>query len=673
MQFYLDGYRPGDPDIRPATPDAHSADIPDEVDVLIVGTGPAGSVLAAQLAEFPDITTRIVERRGGPLERGRADGVACRTVEMFEAFGLAEKLVREGYWVNETSFWGPDETDPDRIVRTGRIDDVPDGLSEYPHVIVNQARMQAYLLEHMENSPSRLVPDYGVELAELEVTDDESHPVLVTLRHTGETHEAGAEQGIGQEDAGRSGAELDPAPTTVRAKYVVGCDGARSQVRRSLGIEMRGDARNHAWGVMDVFAVTDYPDIRLKSVIQSAAGGSLLVIPREGGYMVRLYVDLGDLDPQDRAASAGFTAEAIIAAAQKIIHPYSLEIKDIAWWSVYEVGQRIAERFTDVATAGTEDVDADAADTATGTWSRLPRVFIAGDACHTHSAKAGQGMNVSMQDGFNLGWKLAAVLQGRSPERLLETYAQERETVAQELIDFDLKWSEAMASKPADPDDPDSGGMSAAERQSIFADGGRFTAGFTTDYQPSMITGPDAHEHLASGFPIGERFHSAPVIRLADAKPVELGHEAQADGRWRVYVFAGAEDPQSPDSSFAAFCDFLGESEDSPINRHTPAGADLDAVIDVRAVIQQNHRGIALETMPEFLLPRKGSFGLIDYEKIYCADRAEGPDIIDQRGIDRDNGAIVVVRPDQYVAHVLPIDAHRELAEFFAGCLTAVW
>ena len=119
MQFYRDGYRPGDPDLEPAAPQAlaRSAEIGDTVDVLIVGTGPAGTVLAAQLAAFPEIDTRIIERRQGPLRVGQADGVACRTVEMFQAFGLADALLREAYWVNEVRFWGPSATDRARIVR----------------------------------------------------------------------------------------------------------------------------------------------------------------------------------------------------------------------------------------------------------------------------------------------------------------------------------------------------------------------------------------------------------------------------------------------------------------------------------------------------------------------------------------------------------------------------
>ena len=634
MQFYLDGFRPGDPEVLPASPTAEAARDLDEVDVLIVGTGPAGTVLAAQLAEFPDITTRVIERRDGPLELGHADGVACRTVEMFESFGLADRLVREAYWVNETSFWGPDPEAKDQIVRTGRIQDVEEGLSEYPHVIVNQARMQDFLLERMAKSSSRLAPDYGFEVTDVAVDGDADHPVTVSMVPTGTAESA--------------------EPKRVRAKYVVGCDGAHSAIRRGIGIEMSGDARNHAWGVMDVFAVTDFPDIRLKSAIQSAGGGSVLLIPREGGYMVRLYVDLGDLDPNDPQARSRFTSDEIIAAAQRIFHPYSLEIRDIAWWSVYEVGQRIADRFDDVAESERGQ--------------RSPHVFIAGDACHTHSAKAGQGMNVSMQDAFNLGWKLASVLRGRSPVTLLDTYAEERRAIAQELIDFDLKWSEAMAAKPADPNNPEAGGMSAQERQEIFTAGGRFTAGFATDYPPNMITGTDEHEHLAAGFPIGERFHSAPVIRLADAKPVELGHQAEADGRWRLYAFADATGPQTG-SAIAELCDFLAESPGSPIARHTSAGADPDAVFDVRAVFQQGHRELAVEDVPAFLFPRKGRLGLIDYEKAFCVDAGAEADIYARRGISREDGALVIVRPDQYVAHVLPLTAHQELKDFFAGIL----
>src|SRR5690606_9263530 len=140
MQFHLDGFRPGAPSIARSPEKSAGHPSPSgEIDVLIVGCGPAGLTLAAQLAAFPDISTRIVDQKPGPLALGQADGVACRTMEMFHAFGFSERLLKEAYWVNETSFWKPDENRPEQIARSGRVQDVEEGLSEFPHVILNQA------------------------------------------------------------------------------------------------------------------------------------------------------------------------------------------------------------------------------------------------------------------------------------------------------------------------------------------------------------------------------------------------------------------------------------------------------------------------------------------------------------------------------------------------------
>jgi phenol 2-monooxygenase len=638
MQFYLDGYRPGDPFVEDPHPSVarRPEGLPEHADVLIVGCGPAGLVLAAQLANFPDISTVVVDRRDGPLQVGQADGVACRTVEMFQALGLADRIVNEGYQVNEVSFWRPDPRDRTRIVRTGRVQDVEDDLSEMPHLIVNQARMLAYLLEHMQRSASRLRPFYGLHADAVEVDTDTpaEYPVTVTLAHVKEFAETGE-------------------TSTIRARYVVGCDGSRSGVRAAIGRRLVGDQMNQSWGVMDVLAVTDFPDIRLKCAIHSANQGNILVIPREGGHLVRLYIELDNTRDKDLLESRGASPEKLTAVANRILHPFTIEVKDVGWWSVYEIGQRLCDKFDDVP----------AAETA----ARLPRVFIAGDACHTHSAKAGQGMNVSMADAWNLGWKLAAVLLGRAGPELLHTYSAERREIAQQLIDFDREFATMFSAEPSEAGDA---GADPEEFQRYFVTQGRFTAGVATRYGPSMITAEAVSPRLATGFPVGMRFHSAPVVRLADARPMHLGHVARADGAWRLYAFADRGDPTRAGSRIRQLCNFL-ESARSPITRHTPPGAAPDSVIDVRAVFQQGHRELALDRMPAVLLPRKGRFGLIDYEKLFCPD-PRAADVFDLRGVDRDSGCLVVVRPDQYVAHVLPLDGHDALADFFAGILTGV-
>jgi phenol 2-monooxygenase len=267
---------------------------------------------------------------------------------------------------------------------------------------------------------------------------------------------------------------------------------------------MIGDSTDAVWGVMDVYPRTNFPDIRKKTIVQSAAG-SLLNIPREGGSMNRFYVEL----------PAGTTAkdvkiEEMHAHAQKVFHPYTMDIADTFWWSAYLIGRRLADHFT-----------------------KDDRVFLTGDAFHTHSPKAGQGMNVSLQDGYNIGWKLALILKGQVNPNILETYALERGKTAADLIAFDRSFATAFASRT-----PKETGSS--KFRDVFIQSGRYTAGLQVTYDDSPLTWVNqSSQNLAKNLVVGMRFPSAQVVKHCDAQAIQFVKALPADGRWRIVVFAG--------------------------------------------------------------------------------------------------------------------------------------
>ena len=637
MQYHLNGFKPGNYEVldeaRKPYPNPPIEDLPSEVDVLIVGTGPAGLTMARQLSVFADIKTAIVDLMPGPLLFGRADGISCRTQEIMEAFNCSEMVVKETYHLMQNTYWEPDPENPQNIRRLYKIDDARLGLSEFKHGIVNQARLHELLADGMANSVTGLRPHYSRKLISLDIDESltqdlNAHPITAVFERVDE-----AGKGIRE---------------TVKARFAVGCDGGRSSVRRNLGIELQGDSANKAWGVMDILLNTDFPNIRVKAFIQSQDHGAVMTIPREGGYLIRVYVELDLLGKDKRAADVALTEKDLIAKAQKIFHPYTLDVKEVAWWSIYEVGQRIAERFDNRPLGSSEDV--------------IPRAFLAGDACHTHSPKGGWGLNTSLPDTFNLGWKMAHVLQGKAQPKLLHTYETERRKVAQHLIDADRELSKLVATRPSADDNSAAAKVDAAKIEAFMKRQSGFVAGTSIVYNPSYLVTGQENQQLATGYHIGQRFHSAEASRVADGRIVHLGHLVKADGRWRLFIFGGKDDPRNGSTESNKLVDFLANDANSPVVKYTPEGADVDSVIDTYAVFQQ--QDLEMHELPKFLWPAKGKYGLNDYEKVFQS--IESNDLFDLRGINRDQGCMVIVRPDQHIANILPLGAHEELSQFFA-------
>jgi phenol 2-monooxygenase (NADPH) len=330
----------------------------------------------------------------------------------------------------------------------------------------------------------------------------------------------------------------------------------------------------------------------------------------------------------------------MLKMAQNILSPYKIDFRYCDWWSIYQIGQRIAPNF-----------------------SVGDRIFLAGDAVHTHSPKLGQGMNVSMQDSYNLGWKLGSVITRQAPRTLLKSYEDERRKVALQLLAIDEEIARFYArdkTKVTTSDDHDFGAI--RERMYEFLSGAGVTYG-----QSNLVT--KSKEELASGVKLGARFPSHQVLNQADAWPTQLGVMLKSDGRWRVIVFAG----DITDTVQARCVQQLGQAlaaSSSFLRRFTPPGKPIDSVIEVLTFHNAPRTAVNLLDLHEAFHPFDQERGW-DYWKVFANDVPHHVPFVDayaRYGVGKE-GCIVVCRPDQHVGYIGALEDVAELESYFSGVL----
>ncbi|KDQ61462.1 hypothetical protein JAAARDRAFT_54828 [Jaapia argillacea MUCL 33604] len=593
-----------------------------DVDVLIVGAGPAG-VMAAQGLKRAGVNVRIVDKRSKKVAAGQADGIQPRTIEVLQSYGLAARLIKEGNQMHTAAFYNP--SPKGGIERTGRAPDVTAPTARYPfEITLHQGAIEAIFIDAMHEmglDVDRPTIPASIELSEDEslLKDPQAHPLKVTLKHL-------------EPVEGESDTEI------VHAKYVVGADGAHSWVRNNFGIAMEGEQTDYVWGVVDMVPDTDFPDIRNRCAVHSN-NGSCMVIPREGD-VVRLYIQLTDTDVRNvetgRVDMNKCSPEKLIEVARKSFHPYSIKPSgDIQWWTIYIIGQRVASKF-----------------------SIHERVFIAGDACHTHSPKAGQGMNASMNDTHNLIWKLTHVLREWADPSLLKTYEFERRKYAQDLIAFDKKFSALFSGKPQTEEYAE--GVSHQQFLEAFQTFGGFTSGIGIHYAESSIVNV-SHQDLAKNLIIGQRMIPHIFLRAADTRPFELQDLLPADTRFKVLIFTGDVHDSAQRKKVEALAEELSQP-DNFLVKHTPKGAAPYAVFDILSICSTTKVDIEYTDIPKILRPHWSKVLIDDVDNTGKV----GGGGYSAYGIAPE-GAIVVVRPDQYVGMVASFDKVSDLNTYFAS------
>lgn len=245
-------------------------------------------------------------------------------------------------------------------MRTGRVPDQVTGISRFQQVVLHQGYIEQFYKDHLVKHDGAL-PEFGVMPESLTFDEDKfddstAYPITMTLKHLDAKQSAPnqfghkVENGLfrstnlltaEEEDAPlHNQSDVDSSVETIRTKYVIGSDGAHSWVRRQLGFVMEGEQTDYVWGVMDIVPLTNFPDIRMRCAIHSANHGSVMVIPRER-KLVRLYVQMQDVerDVNGRVDRNKVTPELLLASAQRIMSPYTLEIESCDWFTCYQVNR----------------------------------------------------------------------------------------------------------------------------------------------------------------------------------------------------------------------------------------------------------------------------------------------------------------------------------------------
>ena len=671
-------------------------------DVLIIGAGPSGFMCATWLARC-GIPFRIIDKRSTEVFAGQADGLQCRSLEIFKSFSencFDFATLDQGWKVAnhmiEMCFWSPNEHG--ELVRNSRVADTIPGISRYTQSVIHQGNIEKWFEDSIDHFSSGTVKverpllPVSLKINEQEAENPEAYAVDILIKKL-DNNSARPEQygkvanGLfrafdGDQEKFYKDVTKDNEDDyeLIHAKYVVGSDGAHSWVRKQLNIDMDGEQTDFVWGVLDMVPISNFPDIRSRCAIHSKESGSVMVIPREND-LVRFYIQLKEVEREEsspgdkefsgtveeRRSSKGridrskITPESILKQAQEIFHPYSLEMTDLHWYTGYQIGQRVSPKF-----------------------SSHNRVFISGDACHTHSPKAGQGMNVSMQDTYNLGFKLALVCKGLSKQDILSTYESERLKVARDLIAFDHKLSRLFSGKPMIPNSDIMDGVDLDEFHQVYLEGNKFASGTIVDYEDSLliskksgtISSPDeegrVYNPLASKVPIGRRLYSDNIIAQADGRPIHMADRTPSDGRFRVLIFAG--DIKKNPKNVELLYDFqdLIDSQDFFAKKFTPINAFANSVIDIVTIHASNRHDVEILDFPEFTHPLDYK-RRCDYWRLYSGvgeTYHEGDvDIYSTYGIDKKKGVIIVLRPDSHVALVseLSVAGFNEVNDYFNG------
>ena len=586
------------------------------VDVLIVGGGPVGTssndlppfpsltpppglVTAFQLAKFGHSRSIVIiekHPKSAQDQYGRAITLYPRSAEMLDQLGLADELAQECFACRNTVSY---DKDGNEVQGRGWyfMENMKDTQWDFALVLRQKYQEEIFRRRLRELGVSLEAPAELVAVEIEDVVPTDGHRVTAIVKD------------------GTTGAE-----EMIKCKYLIGADGGRSFVRRALNIPFEGSTTEDKWVRIDGVIETDMPKSRVYGAIESPTHGNVLWAALDHGG-----TRIGFAFTADRQKGyAEFNEAAAVAEAIESVKPFSLKFKQVDWFTVYSVGQRVARNFF------IKDC-----------------VFLAGDACHTHSSGAAQGMNTGMHDAVNLGWKLSMVLHGLAPSSLLDTYENERLPNVQKLINYDKDISRLMTMQlplgwKGDPNaDPNEVLGVVMDEASMF------TSGLSIAFETNNLNviGSFVSNSDKTSVTAGQRGPDLELQKPGTFETTRLIKETPNNARFHVVVFAG--DPQETSSSLIAFSEAYEESKvfssaRVPISWLTIPARNGPSAYELLGVTP---------------------FGKVFYDRTQAAHN--------RYGIDIAHGGVVVLRPDGWVATttVLNGSAVKELEVYFKSNL----
>ena len=563
----------------------------DDIDVLICGGGPVGLLTAYCLARYGGISTYVVEQheRTKQTAYGRAAMIAPRTLEMLDQLDLADALGQMGFVVRGQVSYKNGE----RVKSlTAASSNITDTFFDYL-LLCRQRYTEDVICDGYKRYSGRSI-HYGARLVGLTVGGRDEEYAVKSVVET-----------------------KDKGTISLRSKYILGADGGRSSVRELAGIPFEGEESNRHWIRIDGIVETNMPEAR-KGIcgIESQSHGSILWACLDHGV-----TRVGFALPQKlwEAVGAKISREDVIREAQKALQPFTLEFKTVDWWTVYSVGQRLAAEYR-----------------------KHERVFLAGDATHTHSSGAAQGMNVGLHDAVNLSWKLAGRINGWLSEEALDTYAAERRPIAQQIIEQDKIISVLTGGEIPEELKDTSNTDAHTLLTETYRKNASLNTGLGVTYLVDDITVVAPTSTVNYGVQPGERAPDVLVQRPGLRVPVRLHSLTKNRGRFMIMLFSG--DLSHTRASYENFREYLDGSTSF-------LQYPVDIFQGVTIIAGSNEAGSPDERLGA------PSFGDAFYDVDGLAH--------ERYGIPIPKGAAIVTRPDGTIGTICDLGGGASLSGYF--------